>query len=323
MKWQSIVPLVCLACLAFSRPARASSAWEWHPEPWAICRDGSSSGYGLSRGNENVLLWLQEGGACWDEVSCATNRPRFGAADWTALEAATLPLGIFDRSDPLNPFRDWTILFSPYCSGDWHAGHADDVMIPGVGIQHFRGYEMTRGVARVTNSLHPSRVALGGSSAGGIGAALAFGMVARELAPVHVDVLDDSGPWEGISDCLWGQWVSTFGWDRTILAGDARPADFRTLVTLERADFPSSRFGLIESTADHVIRTIYGRGQAACTSSEPLPAAKFDQGLSSIAKRDPWVFVFAGDAHTSLCSSRFDTVPGLATWVAAFVESRP
>ena len=32
--------------------------------------------------------------------------------------------GIFDRSNPENPFRDFGVIFVPYCTGDVHIGDA-------------------------------------------------------------------------------------------------------------------------------------------------------------------------------------------------------
>jgi hypothetical protein len=275
---------------------------------------------GSSGASSPTLLWLQEGGACWDVVSCASNRASFSADDWVHL-APTLG-GVFDRSDPLNPFAAWSFVFVAYCSGDWHAGAASDVDVVGVGVQQYRGFETTRRAARMVAGASPSRVVLGGSSAGGVGAALTFGTVAAELAPVHVDVLDDSGPWQGVAPCLWSQWEETFGWTRTVLAGDVAPADFPTLVALETSDYPASRFALVSSWGDRVISSIYGRGQDACTASYPLPPATFGQGLASVAASDPWTFLYPGDCHTALVSSaRLDGVPGLAPWLASFVGS--
>jgi hypothetical protein len=150
-----------LFVLGCARPAHA--AWEWHPVDWSVCRDGSTSGVGVSLGasgaSSPTLLWLQEGGACWDVVSCASNRASFSADDWVRL-APTLG-GVFDRSDPLNPFAAWSFVFVAYCSGDWHAGAASDVDVAGVGVQQYRGFETTRRAARIETSDYPaSRFAL-------------------------------------------------------------------------------------------------------------------------------------------------------------------
>ena len=64
-----------------------------------------------------LLIYFQGGGACWSWVSCS------GMFD-TSVERSELAelRGIFDFANPENPFRDYSTLFVPYCTGDVHVG---------------------------------------------------------------------------------------------------------------------------------------------------------------------------------------------------------
>lgn len=67
---------------------------------------------------KSLLIFFQGGGACWDEVSTDDVKPRPCLTD-----VSVQPLvGIFDRKDASNPFRNFTVLHVNSCSGDFHVG---------------------------------------------------------------------------------------------------------------------------------------------------------------------------------------------------------
>jgi hypothetical protein len=71
---------------------------------------------------------LQGGGACWDKASTAA---QLCTTDCTPNN----PIGVFDRSEELNAYKDYTIVHVMYCSGDIHGGDAvrpydDDAGVP-------------------------------------------------------------------------------------------------------------------------------------------------------------------------------------------------
>jgi hypothetical protein len=66
--------------------------------------------------SDKLLFYFQGGGACWDEMSTK--------AHLCTTRATPLPgLGVFDRSNEKNKFRDYTIVNVLYCSGDVHGGN--------------------------------------------------------------------------------------------------------------------------------------------------------------------------------------------------------
>ena len=84
----------------------------------AICLRGDQYQVDVRRGTNNkVLLYLEGGGACWNNQTC-----------WEALVRQAdiadpfFGGGIFEFNNPDNPFRDWNIVYAPYCDGSVFAG---------------------------------------------------------------------------------------------------------------------------------------------------------------------------------------------------------
>src|SRR5262249_35822841 len=111
-----------------------AETWTWIPFDDAKCGNGSTTGIGvnLTGASDRILIYLQEGGACWDWFSCyfvgsADNfSSGYGEARFAADVADTTYLGqtdgLFGRTAAANPFKDYSWVFVPYCTGDTHAG---------------------------------------------------------------------------------------------------------------------------------------------------------------------------------------------------------
>lgn len=138
-----------------------SEGWTWLPVQGSRCARGSTAGIGLKRSglDEDLFIFLQGGGACWNQGTCVPSVMRFGPIcyyDTACLysgaggqqpsavhvnehdpypadggghfprEVALLDsVRALDRTVPDNPFRDATFVFVPYCTGDLHAGDAE------------------------------------------------------------------------------------------------------------------------------------------------------------------------------------------------------
>jgi len=80
--------------------------------------------------SKNLLVYFNGGGACWDDATCVASlapsevpgaRPSYNPS----INEANSPEGaggIFDDNNKRNPFKDWSKVFIPYCSGDIHIG---------------------------------------------------------------------------------------------------------------------------------------------------------------------------------------------------------
>ena len=137
-----------------------------------------------------LLIYFQGGGACWEWVSCSG----MFDTDVTTSELSEYR-GIFDPGNEANPFRDFAIVFVPYCTGDVHVGDAavayDD---SGRSVQH-RGYRNASAALDFAerHAAAATRVVVSGASAGSYGALFFAPDVARRFPSAEVVVLGDSG----------------------------------------------------------------------------------------------------------------------------------
>lgn len=139
-----------------------------------------------------LLIYFQGGGACWNWVSCS------GMFD-TSVSRNELSgfRGIFDFSNPENPFAAYTVVFVPYCTGDVHIGDTVRVYGDDAGGRpvHHQG---ARNVERVlqwtmTQIQHPEHVVIAGASAGSYGAIFHTPQIANLYPAADVVTIGDSG----------------------------------------------------------------------------------------------------------------------------------
>jgi Pectinacetylesterase len=268
-------------------PAGAEGQWSWVDFPDTRCRDGSSTGlaYNPSTASPNVLVFLDQGGACFNVDTCAFNLAAFGRTDFKDQAQ-----GIFNRSDPDNPVASWNFVFIPYCSGDVHAGNRSDGAVDGGGPQQFLGYSnLDAFLSRIVPTFAgASQVLFAGSSAGGFGVLINSDHVARWFAPIPITVLSDSGPPmpnSVVGPCLEQTWHDLWGFDRGPMldcgADCPHANDYMIDFVLHFGwRFPSYRSGLISSTQDANISIFFGFGQNGCAGG-PLAPADFQAGLMS------------------------------------------
>ncbi|MBO7922702.1 hypothetical protein J5X92_10770 [Alteromonas sp. K632G] len=166
--------------------------------------------------SDNLLIYFNGGGACWDDASCLaslalanddspTTQPTFNPSMYSE-NTPTIVGGILkDNSE--NPFKSWSKVFIPYCTGDLHIGSNDFTYVdetgvvsgfPGTEIMlRHRGYDNTMAVREwlkskfQSNSLKPDHVLLTGSSAGGYGATFNFPYF-QEITTKKISLMADA-----------------------------------------------------------------------------------------------------------------------------------
>jgi hypothetical protein len=319
--------------------------WTFVPFPDALCRDNTTTGIGvrIKEGSTKVAIYFEGGAACFNNASCVVNSffQHFdqGSFDfWTGLSGNG---GIFDLSKAENPFRDWTMIYVPYCTGDVHAGNREHVDVPGDAPkdQMFVGY---RNVERYLQRLVPTfanatDVVTTGVSAGGFGAAFNYDHIAQAFCHANNTLVDDSGPPmsdQYMTPCLQKRWRELWNMD------DAIPADcvgcsnpdggglvnyFPYLVKKH----PKSILSLISSDEDGIISTFYGYGQNNCQGLEgssagmsgPTYAAGLAEFRNQSLESSPYAasYIVHSTNHTWLTGLSFysTTVQGMALteWV--------
>lgn len=123
----------------------------------------------VTMGNPSkVVFWLQDGGACFDRQTTVL-QPKCR----TGIEAVA-DEGIFDRSNPDNPYADWTSIAILYCSGDAHSGDLTTTYLDSnnerVTVKQVGFLNVMSVIDWVKQGLPPLQsVVLTGSSAGSLG----------------------------------------------------------------------------------------------------------------------------------------------------------
>jgi hypothetical protein len=145
----------------------------------------------------NLVIFLEGGGACWDSVNCLYYYTYTQQIPTTTYDSLVNGHGIFDTSNPENPFADWNFVYIPYCTGDVHWGSNDYEYQTGGEprtIRH-RGFVNFMAVMSwVTEHFSkPHSIFVAGSSAGAYGALIGFPYVVEAYPKSKVTLLGDAG----------------------------------------------------------------------------------------------------------------------------------
>lgn len=278
------------------------SGWHYYGKDGAICRDGSPTGFYVRYGTASKLvIYLEGGGVCMSPHFCDHNPANInmvfpggslngesfaGSLTTQAGLQAPYTTGIFDNTNSDNPYKDWNEVYVPYCTGDAHSGVNDSAMVQdGVNpfvtnTWHFVGYRnMQKFVSRLVPTFHNvSQVILTGSSAGGLGAGINYGMVQDSFGTIPVTVIDDSfPPFVGglIPTCLQAIIRPMWGLDQVIPADCTECSDLVNIVPYWHHKYPNAKFGMVSSIHDQIIRLFLAAGQpqpgggAACSQLDP------------------------------------------------------
>jgi Pectinacetylesterase len=197
-----VVPLAFLAASPTAVPdAVAAQAPVGTQMAWTRIATGTGTGCGLGTpysffyregtDPDRLLIYFQGGGACWDWVSCS------GLFDSSVEPDEPVAFrGIFDRAEPRNPLRSYSVVFVPYCTGDVHIGDASvsygaDGSRP---VAH-RGFRNVSAVLAWVDArgLRPRTVVVAGTSAGAYGALFYMRPIARLFPHARLVLLGDSG----------------------------------------------------------------------------------------------------------------------------------
>ena len=270
--------------------------WEYVPIPGTQCMNGTPTGIGVNLGTSGELvLYMEGGGACFNDDTCGhVAHPSGWGADQFGVNIGPYNIGIFDRIDDANPFRDATFVFIPYCTGDVHAGSKPD----GMGGRKFVGYGNV-GLDLdylVPKSTDVKRVILAGSSAGGFGALMNYERTQTAFGATPVHLIDDSGPPLAdayLAPCLQKMFRDAWNLDAALPESctACRQADgggLQNALGFLSAAHPDRRMAIITSTRDGVIRSFFGYGYPDCVAGAqglPMPEDVYATGIADMRDR--------------------------------------
>lgn len=185
-----------------------SSRRRVRPTSWKVvpggkgtaCSDGSRYSFFVRGGDpKRLLIYFQGGGACWSALTCDVNQKLY-RANLNEVEPQN-ELGVFDFGNRENPFRDYTVVFVPYCTGDAHLGSRTVTYRltgrgdsrPGSYIVRHNGYANASAALRwIFAKLSPSKIFVAGGSAGAIASPFYAGRIADKYKQATIAQLGDS-----------------------------------------------------------------------------------------------------------------------------------
>ncbi|MBA2460299.1 MAG: hypothetical protein H0V45_00785 [Actinobacteria bacterium] len=135
------------------------------------CARGGRFAFWIRRGDpKRLVVFFQGGGGCFSKETCAEGSTWFD----DRVDARDDPRGsggMLDLADRQNPFRDWSWVYIPSCTGDVHTGDArvdyGSVEVEQRGWQNARA-ALERGFREFPS---PASVLVTGCSAGSVGSA--------------------------------------------------------------------------------------------------------------------------------------------------------
>lgn len=273
------------------------TTYEFDPADGPVCMRGAPFRAAVRdvEGSEDLVVFLQGGGACWSEFCLAV----------TTAPAGIPGVNLLRPGRPENPYEGWDQLYVPYCDGSLFAGD-NEIDEDGDGTPD----RLHRGLANLSAALgvawerfpSPRRIVLAGSSGGGFGTILATALVRYVYPGVPIDVLNDAGI--GIAregdDVFLDTLLGEFG-ARGFIPDDCTECTSRGhiigLVRYQLDHDPDLRIAAISSWYDYVIGDVFLR-----TTPEVFQAslqAETD-ALHAAHPERYRRFFYDGRAHTAL-----------------------
>jgi hypothetical protein len=286
-----------------------------------ICLRGGQYQVEVHRGTTNkVLLYLEGGGACWNNQNC-------WVAPLAKLDATPyFGGGILSFDNPENPFHDWNVVYAPYCDGSVFGG--DNIAVyEGKPTYHHGLQNVSAAVTLMRDQFpDPELVVVAGSSAGGYGTFTGYGVTRIAYPDTPVLTLNDSGPGlqnpddtQAIQDRL-----DNWKFAQIVPTSCTRCAEQIAYLTewgLERD--PTLRVGYFSNLRDVVIRTFNALTPEAF---EALLRSVTDDIHGRQPKRFQRFFV-QGESHTILELPLFYSteIEGVSfrDWTADFLTGGP
>jgi hypothetical protein len=190
------------------------------------CADGSEFAFWERRADPSkVVFFLDGGGICFDAESCAftgLDHPGGPAAyDWSIWgEDPSQEDGIFNFARADNPFRDYSFIYVPSCTGDQHLGDVTREYSPRLTVEH-KGFVNGRTSLDYVADRYPDAahvVVVGKTS---ISAPVYGGLAADLLPDARVTVFgsefghvpDDPDLNERFLGELWGAYANMPDWE--------------------------------------------------------------------------------------------------------------
>ena len=228
-----VIGFLYLYFIYFARPDEVVKVDEakdnkWHTVSFkgnTMCSDGSEFAIFVRKGaSKNFLIHFSGGGACWDDSTCGRPLSLMSVFDGDSkdLKSFYMPsmlrffpkalTGLSDNENTTNAFRDWNIVFIPYCTGDLHIGNVTNAYTfdgKKIEIHHNgRNNSLTALEWVFSNFKEANKIMVSGESAGAYASAFWTPYIADHYSGKKIYQLSDgalltSNRWKEILDTVW------------------------------------------------------------------------------------------------------------------------
>ena len=256
-----------------------NSSWEKiTPSGDCQCADGSKFVFWTHIADtKKIVLFFDGGGVCWDAETCAFTSNSIYRWHITDGDSPAFQNGIFDFSNPDNPFIGYSFIYVPYCTGDVHLGNVTRKYSPNLEVEH-KGFANGMSALNylIENYHEADQLVIIGVSAGSVAAPIYAGLASDDLPHTKIIVFGDSSgaypsnpeintrilhQWglfttmpnwkvnDGLTEQDWGFtqfWIQAGLHDQNLLmarfdhAFDATQAEYMAKVGLDTSDLLSS-----------------------------------------------------------------------------------
>jgi hypothetical protein len=322
--------------------AEAMESWVYVPIATMRCGDGSAAGVfvNFTQRSRELVFFLRGGGVCYDDLTCSlmeTELEGLGDDPLAQFLAFDRDVGIFDRDDDTNPFRDASFVVVPHCTGDFHL--ADTIRVhPTIGEIHQVGHANVKAVVRrvVPTFADATRITIAGFSAGGVGVTGNYHLITSAFLTVGTPLpflINDAGPLlrppflgeagqEKIAEA-WNLEATLFG-----SCPRCRTHGFHEAFARLHELYPHLRSSVICTYEDAVVTGLYTliTGPGFLSTSTNLRdglldfstfTAGFPDGVDGGGQRE---FYYDGTRHGALEVAPLSETPGLASFLSAQLE---
>jgi hypothetical protein len=312
--------------------------------------------------SKNLLVNFMGGGACWDGKNCfGTNTTTYfkGMDTLSALAVRVAFSGIMDERNALNPFKDYNVLFIPYCSGDLHWGskattYTDPTTNTATTLQHrgFDNFLASIDYVKKNTDWNPGssdKIFVVGQSAGAYGAIYNFPYIKEIFSGNEVSILADAG--NGIVPTNWqteaavAKWsaeVNLPPWINTLAITDELGVFFQKVA----AYYPTSKIGQYSTNFDGTQRffynvqrllqtnltysdtaTLYGKGNgsevADSLTCDWVTKSRSNFATAAVQTANYRYYIAGGDVHTITTNNNVFTESSggssLLTWINGMI----
>jgi hypothetical protein len=301
------------------------------------CADGSKFAFWERRADPTkVVLFLDGGGACFDAKTCAFTGLGTGGEenyDWSIYgEDPAQEGGIFNFARAANPFRDYSFIYVPSCTGDAHLGDVTRRYSPRLTVEHsgfVNGTAALRHLAK--NYPDAAQVVVVGKSVGSIAAPVYGGLASDLLPDARVTVfggqsghIPDDPDLNAMIGKRWGAYANMPDWEvnEGLTARDWGAPRFWTQAGLHDPDIVLARFDFAYD------REAAGAGQVTGVDpSDQLAVIDANEAAIEKAGVDLHSYTAPGDGHGIFEWPKFYKLKvngkRLVDWVDRLIEGKP